>query len=141
MILDSSVLIAAERKSHTVALLLKQVFGAVGDQEAALSAIALVGLVHGIHRADTPQRRQRREAFIQELLGDVPVYPFTQQIAFVAGRIDGERQSQGVKIPFPDLLIGATALHLGYAVVTANPRHFQMIPGLEVKQLASPQSP
>jgi hypothetical protein len=47
----------------------------MGDQETALSAIALVDLVDGIHRADTPQRRCRREAFIQESLADVPVYP------------------------------------------------------------------
>lgn len=31
-----------------------------------------------------------------------------------------------------DLLIGATALEIGYAVVTANVRHFQLIPGLNV---------
>jgi predicted nucleic acid-binding protein len=135
LILDSSVLITAERKGQTVGQLLKQVVGAMGDQETALSAIALVELVHGIHRADTPQRRAGRELFIQELLADVPVYPFTQPIAFLAGRIDGEQQSQGAKIPFQDLLIGATALHLGYTVMTGNPRHFQMIPGLVVKQL------
>jgi predicted nucleic acid-binding protein len=54
LILDSSVLIAAERRGQTVALLLGQVLGAMGDQETALSAVALVELVHGIHRADTP---------------------------------------------------------------------------------------
>ncbi|MCP5110277.1 MAG: type II toxin-antitoxin system VapC family toxin [bacterium] len=32
-------------------------------------------------------------------------------------------------------MIGATALQFGYAVGTSNIRHFQMIPGLEVKQL------
>jgi predicted nucleic acid-binding protein len=135
LILDSSVLIAAERRGQTVGQLLKQLIGAMGDQETALSAIALVELAHGIHRADTPQRRAGRELFIQELLADVPVYPFTQPIALLAGRIDGEQQSQGVKLPFQDLLIGATALHLGYTVLTGNPRHFQMIPGLVVKQL------
>jgi predicted nucleic acid-binding protein len=31
-----------------------------------------------------------------------------------------------------DLLIGATALEHGYAVVTGNPRHFHLIPGLNV---------
>jgi predicted nucleic acid-binding protein len=31
-----------------------------------------------------------------------------------------------------DLLIGATALEIGYAVVTANVRHFRLIPGLNV---------
>jgi predicted nucleic acid-binding protein len=123
------------RNRETVAEFLKHMFGITGDQETALSAVVLVELAHGIHRASTPQLRVRREAFIQELLADVPVYPFTQQIALLAGRIDGEQQSQGIKIPFQDLLIGATALHLRYAVVTGNPRHFQMIPNLEVKQI------
>jgi predicted nucleic acid-binding protein len=53
----------------------------------------------------------------------------------LAGKIDGEQQAQGIRIPFQDLLIGATALDLGYAVVTGNPRHFQMIPGLTVISL------
>ena len=64
----------------------------------------------------------------------MPVYPFTRQIAFLAGRIDGERQSRGVKIPFPDLLIGVTALHFGYAIGTRNLRHFQMVPNLAIIQ-------
>jgi len=51
LILDSSVLITAERKGETVEQLLKQIFALTGDQEAMLSAIALVELVHGIHRA------------------------------------------------------------------------------------------
>src|SRR5206468_8475032 len=36
--------------------------------EAALSAVGVVELVHGVHRADTAERRARREAFIEELL-------------------------------------------------------------------------
>ena len=135
LILDSSVLIAAERKSQTVTQLLKQIRDLTSDQETAISAVALVELAHGIHRANTPETRTRRESFILELLADVPVYPFTPPIALLAGKIDGEQQSRGVKVPFPDLLIGATALHLGYAVVTGNPRDFERIPGLEVKQL------
>jgi predicted nucleic acid-binding protein len=39
-----------------------------------------------------------------------------------------------VVIPFGDLLIGATALSLGYQVLTGNLRHFQKIPGLTVIQ-------
>ena len=38
----------------------------------------------------------------------------------------------GLIIDFQDLVIGATALHLGYDVLTLNLRHFQMIPGLGV---------
>ena len=49
-----------------------------------------------------------------ELMADLTVYPYTKETALLAGRIDGEQQSRGVIIPFPDLLIGATALSLGY---------------------------
>jgi predicted nucleic acid-binding protein len=40
-----------------------------------------------------------------------------------------------VRIPLSDLLIGASALELGYSVGTASFRHFQLIPGLNVIRL------
>ena len=53
----------------------------------------------------------------------------------LAGKIDGEQQMQGVTVPFGDLLIGATALSLGFSVLTVNLRHFRLIPGLAILQL------
>jgi tRNA(fMet)-specific endonuclease VapC len=53
----------------------------------------------------------------------------------LAGKLDREQQSKGIVIPFGDLLIGATALSLGFSVLTKNLRHFQKIPGLSVVQL------
>jgi tRNA(fMet)-specific endonuclease VapC len=135
LILDSSVVIAAERRGDTVEQLIENIVNATGDQEAALSAIGLTELIHGIYRAQTPKIRQRREAFITELLTDLTVYPYTKETALLAGKLDGEQQSRGVVIPFGDVLIGATALVLGYGVLTANLRHFQMIPGLSVLSL------
>ncbi len=43
--------------------------------------------------------------------------------------------SEGAVDGVGDLLIGTTALELGYMVVTHNVRHFQMIPDLVVKFL------
>jgi hypothetical protein len=48
--------------------LLHRVIGTAGDQEAALSVVGVVELIHGIHRAETPERQARREAFVEELL-------------------------------------------------------------------------
>lgn len=135
LILDSSVAIAAERRGDSVQALLQRVIDAVGDQEAALSTAGVVELVHGIHRANTPERRARREAFVEDLLAAVVVYPFTTDIARLAGKLDAEQQSRGVVIPFADLLIGTTALSLGYSVLTTNRRHFERIPGLALLQL------
>jgi tRNA(fMet)-specific endonuclease VapC len=134
LVLDSSVAIAAERRGDTVTQLLKQIVAAIGDQESVISAIGLTELVHGIYRAQTPQARARREAFIHELLDDVEVYPYTKDTALLAGKIDGEQQERGITIPFSDLLIGATALLHRYSVLTVNVRHFRLIPGLQILQ-------
>jgi predicted nucleic acid-binding protein len=135
LILDSSVVIAAERRGETVERMIELIVRVTGDQEAALSAVGLTELIHGIYRAPTPDMRVRRESFLHELLADLTVYPFTKETAMLAGKLDGEQQSQGVVIPFGDLLIGAAALSLGYSVLTANVRHFERIPGLSVVKL------
>jgi len=134
LILDSSVIIGAQRRGDTVERLLERVVRATGDQDAALTAVGLTELVHGIYRAPTPEVRLRRESFLNELLADLTVYPYTKETALLAGKLDGEQQGRGVVIPFPDLLIGATALSLNYSVLTANVRHFTRIPGLSVVQ-------
>jgi predicted nucleic acid-binding protein len=132
LVLDSSVVVAAERRGDNVTQLLKQVFAATGDQRSVLSAVGLTELAHGIYRAQTTEARSRRESFIRELLNAVEVYPYTRETALLAAKIDGEQQNRGIIIPFADLLIGATALEVGYALLTVNIRHFQRIPGLSV---------
>lgn len=135
VILDSSIVIAADRRREPPRVFVRRMMALAGDQEAALSSIGLTEIVHGIYRSNTAEQRARREEFVQELLQGLPVYAYTKETAMLAGRIDGEQRSRGVVIPFPDLLIGATALHLGYAVLTANIRHFQLIPGLQLLSL------
>ena len=92
-----------------------------------------VGRAHGVavHR----RAGERRQRFLDDLLTGVPVQPVNVPIALRAGQIDGQSQAKGVRVPLSDLLIGASALELGYRVGTANMRHFQLIPGLNVIQL------
>lgn len=135
IILDTSVLIAGERRGESVQAIIQRVLIQQGEQDAALSVVTLVELAHGIYRARTDADRQRRRAFVQELRRDVAVVPVTAEIAELAGRIEGEQAARGVSVAFADLLIGATGLHMGYAVVTLNARHFQVIPNLAVVQL------
>ena len=132
LILDSSVIIDAERRGETVQRLIERIVGSTGDQDAALSAVGLTELVHGIHRASTPAIRLRREEFLDELLADLTVYPYTKETAMLAGKLDGEQHSRGIVVLVADLLIGATALALGFSVLTVNARHFERIPGLPV---------
>lgn len=135
LILDSSVLIAGERRRESVRDILERVRDSRAETEAALSAITVAELTHGVYRAKTEADRQRREAFVEELIHSLVVYPITLEIARLAGRIEGQQAAQGISIAFPDLLIGVTALHLGYSVATFNVKHFQLIPGLSVVQI------
>ena len=133
--LDSSVIIAAERRGHTVREILEQVKVAQGEIEIGISVVTIAELVHGAYRAKTQTQQQQRLEFIERLSSDVPVYPVTLDIARLAGRIEGQQQAMGIQFAFEDLLIGATALHLGYNVATLNLRDFKRIPGLSVIQL------
>jgi tRNA(fMet)-specific endonuclease VapC len=85
LILDSSVIIAAERKRQTVEEFLTSIGRTFGEVEIAMSAVTLAELVHGVARANTPEIRIARRAFIDELKKHVPVHPVTDSTAEIAG--------------------------------------------------------
>jgi predicted nucleic acid-binding protein len=135
LILDSSVLIAAERQGTNARQVLTSIAAAIGETEVGISVVTLIELAHGAARANTPERKLKREQLIEEMVTAMPIYPVSVPIALRTGRLDGENQARGIRVPLPDLLIGVTALELGYGVGTANLRHFSQIPGLVVSQL------
>lgn len=132
LILNSSVLIAAERKGSNARQVSSEIARLVAGEDVAFSVVTLIELAHGAARAETPERKTTRQQFLQELTTAVPIHPVTVPVSLRAGQIDGESTAKGIRIALSDLLIGVTALELGYRVATANVRHFQMIPGLEV---------
>jgi len=132
VILDSSIVIEAERQRLDVARFLKVVAQRIGESEAAMCAISVAELAHGVHRAETAERRLARRTFLDDLKATLAIYPITADTAELAGKIHAESARQGVVIPFDDLLIGACALERGYAIATRNHRHFQRIPGLKL---------
>jgi predicted nucleic acid-binding protein len=132
LILDSSVLIAAERKGSNARQALTDIASRAAGEDVAISVVTLIELAHGAARADTPERKAMRRQFLQELTSALPVHPVTVPLALRAGQIDGESAAKGVRIALSDLLIGVTALELGYRVATANLRHFGMVPGLGI---------
>lgn len=132
LILDSSVLVAAERKGKNARNALAEIALHAAGEDVAVSVVTLIELAHGIARSDTPERKAMRQQFLNEMMEAVPVHPVSVPVALRAGRIDGENAARGVRLALSDLLIGVTALELGYRVATGNVRHFQMVPGLEI---------
>jgi predicted nucleic acid-binding protein len=135
IVLDSTVFIAAERKGMSARQALAEIALRLPGERAAISVITLTELAHGAARADTLARHTLRREFIDELLTAVPVHSVTDAVALRAGQIDGQSTAKGVRLALADLLIGVTALDLGYSVATANVRHFNLIPGLGVALL------
>ena len=97
IILDSSVIIAAERRGQSVRQLLEQVYASQGETEVGLSVVTVAELVHGAYRAQTKAHQERRLEFIERLCRDVPVHPVTLDIARLLGRIEGQQEARGIK--------------------------------------------
>jgi len=96
LILDSSVLIAGERRDHSIREILARLRDEYGETEAGISVVTVVELTHGIYRAKADSDRLRRRAFAEEVSRDLVVYPVTLEIAVRAGQLEGEQMSRGV---------------------------------------------
>lgn len=131
LILDSSVLVAAERQGQNSRQILSEIVRKIGDTEVAISVISCPR--RGTRRQDRPKGKAPTVHSRIADCGSGP--PVTVSIALRAGQIDGENQSKGLRIPLSDLLIGVTALEFGYDVATSNVRHFRLIPEITVLEL------
>ena len=67
LVLDSSVLIVAEREAKPVSRLLAELQQGHGESEILLSSITVVELEHGLHRAQTPEQAQKRRNYLDEV--------------------------------------------------------------------------
>jgi predicted nucleic acid-binding protein len=127
-LIDSSVLIAAERGT----LDLQSILEGYGHVDFSVAAITASELLHGVHRADSEERRSRREAFVESLLSRIPVIAFDLIAARAHARLWARLAAQGASIGTHDLLIAATAMARGLEVVTRDERSFPRIDGLDL---------
>jgi tRNA(fMet)-specific endonuclease VapC len=127
-LIDSSVLIAAERGKIGL-----DTFSArYAEEDVAISAVTASELLHGVHRARTAAQHHRRQAFVEELLAQLPVIAFDLTVARVHASLWAGLAKRGVLVGERDLMIGATAITRNYAVATCDERSFSKIPGLTV---------
>ncbi|MBN2124395.1 MAG: type II toxin-antitoxin system VapC family toxin [Deltaproteobacteria bacterium] len=131
VILDTSVLIEAERGRLDLEAFIKD-----REQEPfGLSVIAAAELIHGVYRADSAARRRKRSAWVEKVLEVFPLFSFTLDAARIYADIWAQLRTRGATIGAHDLIIGSTALALGFSVATFNKRHFDRIEGLTLEML------
>jgi tRNA(fMet)-specific endonuclease VapC len=126
-LIDSSILVAVERRT----LDLDAAMAAHAEDPVGIAAITASELLHGVHRAATADQRQRREAFVERLLAVLPIFPFDLVTARIHASLWASLAAKGASVGPHDLLIGATAIAVGYRVATRDRRSFGKIPGLE----------
>ena len=129
LILDSSVLIAAEKGQLNLALLLQK---EATHQQVAIAAITASELLHGCERALAGKRKDQRRRFVEEILNTLPALPFNLDIAREHARLWARLASAGELIGAHDLLIAATSLQMDYALATLNIQEFRRVTGLKL---------
>ena len=127
LILDTNVIILAERKGISVDF---NSWSSWGD--AYISAVSASELLVGIYRADSEARRLRRSAFVEGVLATIPVLDFTLEVARAHAEMLAILTGRGEVIGAHDLIIAATALSAGHAVLTTDLDEFRRVPGLQV---------
>jgi tRNA(fMet)-specific endonuclease VapC len=131
VILDTSVLIAAERQGFEIDSFTEnreeEVFG--------LSVISVSELLHGVRRANSRARRLKRSAYVEKIIELFPIFVFDLSMARLYAELWSDLSSRGIRIGAHDLMIGSTALSRGFSVATYNIRHFERIEGLKLEVL------
>ena len=126
-LIDSSILIAAERGQLDVESHLAERL----DHPFAISAITVSEILHGVHRLQGV-RRARARTFVERWLQQLPVIPFGRPIAETHALLSADLAARGEALGAHDLLIAATAVHLGYDVATRDRRSFARLADLNV---------
>jgi len=130
LVLDTGVLIAHLRSLPGV----KEYLRRLASQATLLvSAVTVVEIWQGAKPAEFNNTRALFEA--------LTVIPLDEKLAVRAGQLAGELRRSGLTIGLADVVIAATALEAEAPVITTNPKHFQPVPGLEVRDLHEELAP
>jgi len=122
ILIDTSVLVASERGTTTLAKLIQP------GESYSVSVITAAELLHGVHRA-TGRRAQARSAFVEGILNAFAPLPVDMPVARAYARASAALAKSGTTVDANDLWIGATAISAGMEVLAVD-GDFERIPGL-----------
>jgi predicted nucleic acid-binding protein len=126
VIVDTGVFIRAERGGDAIGRALAD------DEEAGIATITLSELFEGVHHAASAAIAERRRAFVEAIASGIMLIPFTADIAETHARLRAGLRRRGELIGAHDLIVAATAVHLGWRVLTTNAGEFSRVADLSV---------
>lgn len=122
MILDTSILIDAERRRVSLDAIL-------ANADVAIAAITAAELLVGVETA-IARYRKARAAFVEEVLMLLPIETYSLDIARAHARLIAAAAHAGRPRGNHDLMIAATAVARGRIVITMDKTGFQDLPGV-----------
>jgi predicted nucleic acid-binding protein len=126
-LIDADLIIQAERKGLDLDAWLR----AHPDQEIKLAAITVAELWRSVERA-TGIHRAARQRFLERALLAFEVVPYSEGAAIEHARLWVDIEATGQRMSPQDLILAATALESGAAIVTLNTERFAAVTGLTV---------
>ena len=128
LIIDTSIFSKAEREARSDLAELIPINETIG-----LCTITVSELYEGVHLAPNAKRAADRREFIEQFVLVVPVFDFNMKFALQHAELRARQRQRGKMIGAHDLIIAATALSLGWEVLTFNVAEFSQVEGLGVK--------
>jgi len=123
LILDSTVLVAAERRGDQLASLLAD------DDDVAIAAVSAAELLVGVDLAGASQREERR-TFVEDVLAALPVEAYDLEVARAHAALLAHVRRSGRPRGSHDLIIAATAVARRRNVVSDDVSGFEDLPGV-----------
>lgn len=124
-LLDTDILIYSLKGEPTVIENIKR----HASDPKAISVITYGELIFGAQLSQKVMENLAKAHRIKEIF---PLIEITPSIVETFGAMKADLRRNGTPVDDFDLLIGATALTMGYSVVTNNEKHFKKIPGLTI---------
>ena len=130
LLIDASVFITLERRGGSPG----EIQSLAPDELLGIASITAVELLTGVRRANTPERRDRRGAYVEALFLLIPIIHFELTAARLLAHIWADLAARGTPIGPYDSVVAVTALANGFEVFTDNIDEFSRVPGLVVRQ-------
>lgn len=99
------------------------------EDDVVIAAITAAELLVGVELADG-RRRAARQDFVEAIISEIPIEPYDLDVARAHSVLLAHVKRTGRPRGAHDLMIAATSLAKGRAVVTTNPSHFEDLPGV-----------
>lgn len=107
---------------------IKEKIQQIGRKNCYISEISIAELLYGAAYSGSSKHSHDVE-IILESLAVVPIYDSLPTYAEAKASL----RRAGLMIEEFDMLIGSSAVHHGYVMVTENSEHFERIPGIEIE--------